>query len=203
MNWTGALAELLGPGLKVVALIVSLAGFVLGIALVLRSAPTLRMMGALNRWVSSRRATRSLEVPHAAPRSNRVFGAIVVLVGFYAMAVLVLSPVDARLAAVLGYDPRYSLVALVLGFARWALAAGSALAALVGLLVLFAPRKLAALESLSGYWISSRRITAGADRMYLSLDHLAERFPRAAGMAIAALSAIAVAASLILLLAHF
>jgi hypothetical protein len=202
MNWTGALAELLGPGLKIVALAGSLAGFALGLALVFRSAPTLRLLGALNRWVSSRRATRSLEIPHAAPRSNRFLGAVFVAVGLYAAAVLALSPFDTRLAAALGYDPRYSLAAFGMSFARWALMAGSALAALVGLLVLFAPRKLAALESLSGYWISSRRLTMGADKMYLPLDRLAERFPRAAGAVIAALSAAAVAASLVLLLAH-
>ena len=203
MSWNVALAELLTPGLKIVALAVSLAGFALGVALMLRSSPTLRLMGGLNRWVSSRRAIRSLEIPHPAPRSNRALGLVLAVVGLYATAVLALNPFDARLASALGYDPRYSLVAIALSFARWTLAAGSALAALVGLLVLFAPRKLAALESLSGHWISSRRLTAGADRMYLPLDHLAERFPRTAGAAIAAVCAIAVAASLVLLLGRF
>jgi hypothetical protein len=202
MNWSTAL-ELILPALKLFALVASLAGLALGLGLILRGAATLRWVATLNRWVSSRRATKPLDVTRATPSGNRfLLGAALAAIGVYAMAVLALSPVDAKLAAMLGYDPRYSLAALGFAFLRWLFVAGSALAAAVGLLMLFAPRALAALEARSSYWISSRRLTAGADKMYMPLDRMAERFPRAAGATIAALSAAALAASLFLLLSR-
>ena len=203
MNWGLAFSELVLPALKVFALVASLGGLALGLGLILRSAPTLRWLATLNRWVSSRRATRPLDLPRATPHGNRfLLGVALAAAGLYALAVLAITPADAKLAAMLGYDPRYSLAAIGFSFLRWLFVAGSALAAAVGLLMLFAPRALAAIEARSSYWISSRKLTMGADTMYLPLDHLAERFPRATGVAIAALSAAAVTASLVLLLSR-
>lgn len=201
MSWTYALAELILPSLKVCALAFSLAGIALGIGLAARSEPTLRVLRALNRWVSSRRALKPLEIPRTVASGNRyVVGALLAAVGLYAIAVLARPEVAPKLAAVLGFDPRYSLPGIAIDAARWLLVAGSALVAAVGLLMLLAPRALAALEARTNRWISSRRIVAGADTMYLPLDHLAERFPRAAGVVIAAFSAAAAAASVVLLL---
>ena len=201
MSWSYAFGELILPAVKLCALVFSLAGIALGIGLVARSGPTLHVMHALNRWVSSRRAIKALEVPRAAASGNRyVVGALLAAVGLYAIAVLARPEVAPKLAAVLGFDPRYSLPAIAIDAARWILVAGSGLVAVVGLLMLLAPYALSALEARTNRWISSRRIAAGADTMYLPLDRLAESSPRAAGVVIGVLSVAAAVASVVLLL---
>ena len=203
MNWGLAFSELVLPALKVFALLASVAGLALGLGLILNSAAALRWLAALNRWVSSRRATRSLDIPRATPVGDRyLLGATFAVVGLYALVLLALSPVDAKAVAMLGYDPRYSAAAFGFSFLRWLLVAGSALAAVVGLLMLFAPRALSAIEARSNTWISSRKLSAGADTVYMPLERAAERFPRATGVALAVLSSAAIAASLVLLLSR-
>lgn len=201
MSWAEAFVQLVTPFLQVVALVVSLVGIALGLALALWSAATLRALQPLNRWVSSRRAIKPLEVPRSAGvGGNRMLGAGLALIGLYALLVLVPGEVSVRLADALGVDPRRSFAGFGIDFARWLLVAGSALAACAGLLMLLAPRAFAVLEARSAYWVSSRRLAAGGDTLHLPLERFAQRHPRLAGFGLAALSAAAAIASLVLLL---
>jgi hypothetical protein len=196
--------QILAPALKLLALSGSLAGVALGVCLIVRSEATLRYLRGMNRWVSSRRAMKSLEIPRnverAAHRGGRGIGIVVAAIGAYALVVLALQFDPGKLASVLGEHPRYSIAAIVIDGVRWILVAGCATAVVAGLMLVFAPRALATLETLGNRWISSRQMATGGDTMRVPLDRFAEHYPRAAGIVITALSAAAAVASVVL---HF
>lgn len=196
--------QILAPALKLLALSASLAGVVLGVCLVVRSEATLRYLRSMNRWVSSRRALKSLEITRNvepnARGGRRGIGIVVAAIGAYALIVLALQFDPGKLASVLGEHPRYSITAIMIDGLRWILVAGCATAVIAGLMMLFAPRALAAVEAMGNRWISSRQMAAGGDTMRVPLDRLTERYPRAAGIFIIALSLAAAAASAVL---HF
>ena len=197
-------AHLLAPVLKLLALSGSVVGIVLGICLIVRSEPTLRALRGMNRWVSSRRAMKPLEVPRdvepVGETRRRGIGIAFAAVGIYSVIVLVLQVDSAKLAAAWGQHPRFSIASIAIDSARWVLIAGSVLAAITGFMMLFAPRALGALESLGNRWVSSRRLVASGDTMHMPLDHFAEHHARAAGAFIAGLSLAATMASVVLLL---
>ena len=193
-------ASVVAPSLNLLALVAALAGAVLGACLLVRSEPTLRAMRAMNRWVSSRRALKPLEVPRAMGGrvQGRSFwlGLLLAAAGAYVLIVLVWYFDAARLVAVLrGGAP----TAIFVDTARWALVAGSLLCIGVGLLLALAPRALQAFEAWSNRWISTRRAAQGSDQLYLPLDGLVERYPRVSGALLLVLSLAAVAASALLL----
>lgn len=196
--------ELVPPILRLLALCGSLAGLLLGAALLLRPERTLAVMRGMNRWVSSRRAIKPLEVPRTAlqeTRGRRLWlGLVLAAVGAYALTVLVWNLDPGQLAAALAADPRYSPTAVILESGRWILVAGSAVCIAIGLMMAFAPRAMESFEAWSNRWVSSRQALQGVDTMYVPLDRLAERFPRASAILILALSAAAGASSVVLLL---
>jgi hypothetical protein len=103
----------------------------------------------------------------------------------------------ARLVA--GAGARAALATLVIEWLRWVLVAGSLLVVAVGLMMALAPQALEAFEGWANRWVSTRRALQGGDTMYLPLDSLVERFPRAAGALLAAFSLAAAGASIVLL----
>lgn len=197
-------ADLLAPYLKVLALCGSLVGLLLGVCLLVRPAGTLAYMRRMNRWVSSRRAMKPLEVPRSMAqrvRGRRLWlGLLLAAVGSYALIVLIWSLDPARLSGALDVDPRYSATAIALAAVRWLLVAGSAVCVAIGLMLAFAPRVMEGVEAWANTWVSSRRALQGVDTMYQPFDALAERFPRACAVLILALSAAAGLSSIVLLL---
>ena len=61
------------------------------------------------------------------------------------------------------------------------------------------PSALQSFEAWSNRWISTRRAAQGSDQLYLPLDGLAERFPKAFGALLLVLSLAAAVASALLL----
>ena len=204
MSSTAALAELVVPFLKILALSGSLVGILLGVCLLARTERTLAYLREMNRWVSSRQAMRPLEVPRTLEqrvRGRRLWlGLLVAAAGAYALIVLIWSLDPARLSLALGADPKYSLAAIAIESLRWILVAGSTVCVAVGLLMALAPRALEGFEAWSNRWVSSRQALQGVDTMYVPFDHLAERFPKACAIFILGLSAAAAASSVVLLL---
>jgi hypothetical protein len=197
-------AEFLLPVFRIMALCASLAGLVLGACLLLFPERTLARLRHMNRWVSSRRAIKPLEVQRTAlqeTRGRRLWlGLVLAAVGAYALIVLVWNVDPGRVAAALAADPKYSPTAVVVESGRWILVAGSTVCIAIGLMMAFAPRAMESFEAWSNRWVSSRRALQGADTMYVPFDRLAERFPRGFAILILALSAAACASSVVLLL---
>lgn len=198
--WT----EIGAPFLALLALSASLVGVLLALCLLARPQPTLAYLQGMNRWVSSRRVLKPLEVQRSLGprvRGRRLWlGLVLTAIGVYALVVLVRYVDAANLTRALGADPRYSVTGLVVDWLRWVLVLGAAVCVGVGLMTALAPRLLEGFEAWANTWVSSRRALQGADTMYLPLDRLVAQFPRASALLLFLLSAAALAASVLLLL---
>lgn len=204
MTQTAVLAQIFAPFLKILALCGSLAGILLGVCLLVRTERTLAYLRGMNRWVSSRRVMKPLEVPRTLEqrvRGRRLWlGLLLAAAAAYALIVLIWSLEPRRLGAALGAPPGHSLAAIGIESLRWILVASSALCVAVGLMMALAPHALERFEAWSNRWVSTRQALQGADTMYLPFDRLAERFPRACGIVILGLSLASAASSVVLLL---
>jgi len=202
------LERVLVPSLIVFLLIGGLASVALGWALIFRSAQALSFMRSMNRWVSTRRALKELEVPRhvAEPRkAGRLWFGLFLLAGAgYALYVLLARIEIPRVAVVLGVNlQRWFLASVALQTMKWLLVVGSVLALAVGILMLFFPQVLAAFEARMNRWYSTRQLLpAGGETMKFPLDLLVEASPRAAGWIIAAASLVVAVAMGILLVAR-
>src|SRR5262245_53002960 len=145
MTFPGILDQLIVPFFLLFILIGSLGGLVLGAGLLWRTAATLRFIQGMNRWVSTRRATRELEVPREGLRRSRWLGAFLVAGAAFSCYFLLVRLQIPR-AALSAADPRFAM-ALVIDATRWVLIVGCVIAFAMGVLVLFAPATLARLET--------------------------------------------------------
>lgn len=188
-----------------------ISGFALlavGLLLVINSAAALRFFDGMNRWVSMRRATRPLEIARdtqpLVQRHRYLIAAFVIAAGVFAISGL-LTQYEAKAAVrMLGLDVlRPALGLWLVDSARWLLVAGSVLGIVIGLLLAFAPEKLARIEAQGGDWYSERRLVKGADAMNTGLDAQVAARPRAAGIIIVVLALLLVGAFGLLLPAVF
>jgi hypothetical protein len=160
--------------------------FAVGAGLIVWDAGMQRIFAALNRWVSTRRALRPLDVPHDTTRImhryRRWLAAFFVVGACYSMYGLGISYNERGFISILGMQawPSY-FAAWLAESARWILLLGNAIAIAAGIMLAFSPDKLAALESKGGKWFSDRQIAKGADTMNDPLDKLVSAHPRAAG----------------------
>ena len=164
-------------------------GFValaIGLSLIFNSAGTLRFFSGMNRWVSSRRAFKPLEVPRdtrrAVQKYRRWLAVIFVGGGIFAIFGLAMR-FDVRAVIFLfGLDYfRPSFASWVVESARWVLIVGNAAGIVVGIMLAFFPDALMALEARGAHWYSERAFVKDRDAMNLTLDNWVARFPRASG----------------------
>lgn len=208
MNVLTLLERVLVPSLIIFLLIGSLASVMLGWALIFRSARALSFMRSMNRWVSTRRALKELEVPRHMEEPRKAgrhwFALFLVLGGGFALYVLLTRIEIPRVAMVLGVNvQRWFLAGVALQTMKWLLVVGSVLAVAVGILMLFFPRVLAAFEARMNRWYSTRQLLPpGGESMKFPLDLQVEAYPRAAGWIIAAASLVVAVAMGILLVAR-
>lgn len=208
MSVLALLERVLLPSLVLILLIGSLASIMFGLALVFRTAQALGFMRGMNRWVSTRRVLKELEVPRHVEEPHRVgrhwFALFLVAGGGFALYFLLARLEIPHTAVVLGVDlKRWFLAGLALQTMKWFLVAGSVLAVAVGILMLFLPRVLAAFEAGMNRWYSTRKLLpAGGESMRFPLDLLVEAYPRASGWIVAAASLVVAVAMAILVIAR-
>jgi hypothetical protein len=197
------------PAVMVILIIGGISGTLLGCALVFRSAATLRFMQRMNSWVSTRQALKPLEMPHSVepppgPGGRRPrLGVFLLVGGAIAVYFLIVRLDFARSPYVPGVDlVRWFLSGLALEATKWILVAGSAFAALIGLLMLVSPGRLAAFEARLNQWHSSRSLLIADEKMHLPLEPHVEAHPSAAGWTIAAASLLVTLAMAGLLIAR-
>ena len=192
--------------LVVLFLVGGLMAFAVGVGLIVCSAGTLRFFVVVNRWVSTRRAFKPIEVPRdisEAVQKHRhwlaagfVAGGAVAVFGltvwFDARAVSFAFDLDPQPAAVTSW-----LVESV----RWTLIVGNLTAIAIGIMLGFFPGGLAALEVRGGRWYSDRRLVKGVDAMNLTLENWVAAFPRSAGWIITVAGLVLVGAFGIMLFA--
>ena len=172
--------------LTVLFLVGGFALLVVGLSLIFNTTGTLRFFSRMNRWVSTRRALRPIEIPRdtgqAVQKHRRWLGAIFIAGGTFAVYGLA-TQYDERAAIVLlGLDIfRPGFASWVVESARWVLIVGNAAGIVVGVALVFFPAAVVDLEARGARWYSERGIARERDKMNLALDNWVERFPRAAG----------------------
>src|SRR5882672_10600535 len=102
------LERVLVPSLVLILLIGSLASITFGCALVFRTAQALSFMRGMNRWVSTRRALKALEVPRHVEEPRKAgrlwFGLFLIAGAGFALYVLLARIEIPRVAVVLGVN---------------------------------------------------------------------------------------------------
>jgi hypothetical protein len=180
------------PSLALFGLAVSLLGIAVGLGLLLRTAATLRFFGTMNRWVSTRRSLKPLEIPRSigspTARKPRWNGLVLVIAGAY-VSVVLWQLDGSKLAFAMPQGTRYAVMTgIVFSALRWFMVAGGLAVVAVGVMLLFFPGAYPAFEARANRWYSTRQALSGGDSMHMGLDRWVERFPRAAGLLIACLS---------------
>lgn len=199
MSFLRVLDQLLVPFFLLFLFVGSLGGLVLGGGLLLRTAATLGFIQSMNRWVSTRRATRELELPRQSVLASKWLG-LFLLIGGGIAGYLLFARVHVPRAALSLADPRF-VTALGVEGAKWLLIAGCAVSVALGLMALFLPATLVKLQERMNRWVSTRAmVPSDSERMRTPLDLLVETYPRAAGWIIA-LASLAVAVAMGLLIA--
>lgn len=185
--------QLLVPSILLFLLIGSVAGVVIGAGLIGLGRPTLEVIRRLNRWVSTRRSLKPVEIPRdfdATVRHRRLLsGTVFVAASAYSLFFLLEKYDVAGVAAAFGaHNPHLSLITVVVVSLKWFMIFGCVAAFAAGLMLLFFPRTMLAIEAHANRWISTRQLATGGDTMYVSLDRLVEIYPRKSGWVILLLS---------------
>ena len=181
--------HLLVPAAFLFFLVAGIAGAALGAALIVFRGRISGLFRPMNRWVSVRKSLAPLERPHnIAPtvyKYRRGFSAAFIIGAAFSIVMLV-AKVDVRaVVSLLGADPHSFVGPWIAQSLCWLMIGGSVLAIVIGIILGFFPRVLAAIEMRANRWYSPRRIGKGADVMYLTLDRWVEYSPRTAGWIIA------------------
>jgi hypothetical protein len=156
----------------------------------------------MNRWISTRRATRDLELPRQSLQPSKWLGGVLVVCGTF-VAYYLLARVQVPRDALSLASPRFG-TALAVEFMKWLLVAGCIASVAFGVLVLFFPAALAAVQGKMNRWVSTRTLVpADSERMRTPLDLLVETHPRASGWIIFASSLLVAAAMLFLIVARW
>lgn len=202
---SNAFRQWIAQALAVFFLVGGIVGVAVGVSLIANSARTLRAFDILNRWISMRPASRSLEIPRDTTRvvqKHRLWLAAIFIAGGAFATYILATQYDANAARdLLNLKAVHPMIALWLVDAgRWILIVGNLAAVAVGILLAFFPDALAAFEVRGKTWFSERRHTKGADTQHLSLDGWVVAHPRLAGIVITAGSLLMMAAIGIMLL---
>ena len=202
------LERVLVPTLVIFLLLASIASVMLGWALVFRTARALAIVHSLNRWVSTRRVLRPVEIPRhvggeLTPGRRKLLAVFLLAGGLFAVFMLLFRVTIPHVALVLGVNlQRWFIVGVVLQTMKWFLVVGSALAVVVGVLILFFPSALAAFEARMNRWYSTRHLLPReGERMKYPLEMLVETYPQVAGWTIAAASGLVAAMMAVLVFA--
>ena len=174
--------------------------FLIGIGLILRNELMFRMFEKMNSWVSSRRATRVLEIPHDCwpliLRYRYLLSAFITAGAVYATIKLI-TQVDIE-AIVPGISSSLHLptlfVSWILTSVKWFLLLGCVLGIAVGLMLGLCITTLSKIETLSATWISTRNSILGkkADVLHTGFDKLVASFPKTAGWIVTIMSMVEV-----------
>jgi hypothetical protein len=187
-----------------VVLVFASVGFAAGVGLIVASARTLRFFDVMNRWISTRGAFRTLDLPRSTEqfshRNRRWVGGALIAGGLFAAIGLAAGVDAAAVGAAFAKRGMGLLATIIADTLRWFLIVGSVAGVLVGLMLAFSPDALARLEKHANRWFTARTALRGGDDMRLTLDKLVAVHPRPAGwiLACTALGAVLYAVTLLL-----
>lgn len=181
--------------------ITGFAGFALGISLTVSSARTLRFLNTMNRWVATPERIKAMDKPHdidePTHRRRRWSGTIFLVGGAYTVFMLLFGLEFPYVVVALSQYAEPVVVELLVESLRWFLLLGGAFAFVVGVMMLVSPNAMPKLGARLNRWYSTDKLGNVANEMHLTLDKLAEAYPRSVGLALAFASAFALIAAMI------
>ena len=193
--------ELLATIVAAFFIITGFVGIALGIGLNVSSARTLGFMKKMNHWVSAPERLKAMDKPHDidAPTNRRRIwsGAVFMIGGAYTVFMLLFGVEFPYVVAALSQYAKPIVVELIVDSLRWFLLLGGAVAFVAGTMMLVSPRAMPALGTRLNRWYSTDKLAKSANDMHMTLDKLAEAYPRTTGMVLAFASAFALIAAMI------
>ncbi|MCX7093511.1 MAG: hypothetical protein NTY50_08705 [Methylobacter sp.] len=170
--------------------------FLVGIGLIFHNERMFRIFEKMNRWVSSRRATRLLEIPRDCwplmLRYRYVLSAFITLGAAYATFGLITQVDVEAVVHGIGSSPHLPTpyISWILTSIKWFLLLGCVVGIPVGLMLGFFIAPLSKIEKLSGTWISTRNNVLGkkADVLHAGFDNLVTSYPKTAGWIVSIMS---------------
>ncbi len=177
--------QLLVPALVLFFFIGGLFALAVGVGLIVSSSRVFRLFAWMNHMVSTRQALKPMTVWRDSTshvwKYRRRIGAILVAGAAYSVYELIVGIHDAAVVSVLKLKLPPPFVLWLVQSTRWFLIAGCSVSIAVGILLVFFPEAMLAIEKRASHWISARRLDPGAEKVNLTLDNWVAAFPRAAG----------------------
>ena len=177
----------------------ALAGIVIGIALNINGTRTLQFLKSTNHRVSMRRRRTLTDTPRetaeSTPAQRRWLAVTLLFGGAYTIFMLLFVVETPYVVVALSQYATKVLVEIAVDSLKWFLLF-SGLAAMIAGSVMLAPNTVGpALKARLARYLPSGRFPTSADDMHMTLDHLAETWPRTTGLALASLSLFALFAA--------
>ena len=195
------LSELLLTFAVWVLIITAGVGVALGIGLNINSAWTLRFLKATNRRISLRKSLKPLEasrdIDKAVFKRRRWSATFFILGGGYTIFMLLFVVEFPYVVVALSKYARPVIVEILVDSVKWLLLLGSALAIVVGGMMLASDSTSTTIQSRLNRWYSTRKFAKAGNEMHMTLDNLAEAYPRITGLVLASLSAFALVTALV------
>lgn len=139
-----------------------------------------------NRWVSLRRRSRPLEIPHSLDSSfyhyHRWFGLFILISATYILYHFAFEISLNEAGVAFSKYINHSAANWLLEAFLWFIVPMSLLFIVFGATMAIKPSALKRIEKLSNRWISSRKITQPIERQNLFMDGWVERHPRHFGI---------------------
>ena len=166
-------------------LIFGIVGIATGIGLIFNQAYMHKIFGVMNQWISMRRVTRWLAIPHdsgpSAQRFRHPIGVLFIIAAAFSTFFLITQINVFTIAATFGAEHSNKLVVWIIECIHWFLITGNIVAIAVGIMLVLFPNVLHTIETHANQWYSIRKHSQGGDTMHMSFDNWVESNPRAIG----------------------
>lgn len=181
--------QLIAPAFVLFFFIGGIAALAIGVGLIFKSPRVFRFFDILNHSVSTRTATKPLAIRRDSGqfffRHRIPFGVVFVLGALYADYGLLTGAGNAAIVSLFNTALPPAYVFWIVESVRYFLLVSCTVSIIVGILLVISPDTLKAVESAGGRWVSTRNLTADAEKMNLGFDKWVAAYPRAAGLIIA------------------
>lgn len=180
--------QLIAPAIVWFFFIGGVVAVAIAVGLILRSPWVFRLFDLLNHSVSTRHATKALEVSRDSSRFvwkyRQPIGFVFVVGAIYSVWGMVTGAGNAAIVSMLNFKLPGGYVFWIVESLRYLLVVGCTAAIIVGVLMLISPDTLNAIENVASRWYSTRQVVPDADKMNLTFDRWVAAFPRTSGLII-------------------
>ncbi len=176
-------------------------GIAIGVSLNVSSARTLRFLKSMNRWISTRKSLKPVEISrdidNVVLRRRHVSGTIFTIGGAYTVFMVLFVVEFPYVVVALSPYAKPVILEILVDSLKWSLLLGGLLACVVGIMLLVSAQTLQALLTQLNRSYSPRKFAKAASEMHMTLDNLAEAHPRITGLVLAVLSASTLVAAIV------